>query len=157
MHELDTNKLQFKFDLEFSLKTTEDIQQWAIHALEIDSSNELALDICFLSTTDQILDYFKNIDRSNLLINQSRQIIYKKIGNHITHLFNTTLSTEFISHAFQRLLNIAQYIEDDELYSFINHYADEFHLALYECSKYELNEVFPLFLVELKSWVQNYC
>ncbi|RLZ10243.1 hypothetical protein EAH57_04455 [Acinetobacter sp. 2JN-4] len=156
MHELDINKLQFKFDLEFGLKTAEDIQQWAILALEVAPSNELALDICFLSTPDEILNYFKNIDRSNTLMSHNRQIIYRKIDNYLTSLFNIAPSTEFISHTFQRLLSIAKYIEDDKLYDFVNHYGDEHHLALHGCSRYELNEIFPLFLVELKSWMKNY-
>lgn len=43
----DIEKLRIKVQLELDLKTPEDIQQWAMHALASNTSNEFALDLCF--------------------------------------------------------------------------------------------------------------
>lgn len=49
-------KFQLKMELDLKLITPEEIQNWAMHALEHDPTNELALDICFY----QILSKFYN-------------------------------------------------------------------------------------------------
>lgn len=42
-----------KVELELNIHSYEDVQKWAIAALEKDPSNELALEICFLSTPNE--------------------------------------------------------------------------------------------------------
>lgn len=42
-----TNKIQFKVEL--YLKSPEDIQKWALDTLEINPSDELALEVYFLA------------------------------------------------------------------------------------------------------------
>lgn len=50
----DIEKAIFKVKLELEIITPEEIQRWAIETLEKNSSNDLALDICFLSTSDHL-------------------------------------------------------------------------------------------------------
>ena len=45
----------FKAKLELETITPEEIQEWAIATLETDSSNDLALEICFLSKPEEVI------------------------------------------------------------------------------------------------------
>ncbi|MFV5264776.1 hypothetical protein ACMUMS_14610, partial [Acinetobacter courvalinii] len=60
----EIEKAIFKAKLELEIITAEEIQRWAIETLEKDSSNDLALEICFLSTPEQVTTYFNQLYRS---------------------------------------------------------------------------------------------
>lgn len=57
-----------KVELELNIHSYEDVQKWAIETLENDPSNEFALDICFLSTPEEVLEYSRCIPKNYLMI-----------------------------------------------------------------------------------------
>ena len=62
------NKLK-KVDLELNIHSYEDVQKWAIAVLEKDPNDELALEICFLSTANEsFFRYCRQIIKKYLMI-----------------------------------------------------------------------------------------
>ena len=57
----DIEKFQFKLELILNLKSAKDIQDWAINRIEKNVTALEALEICFFSKEEQVLDYFYNI------------------------------------------------------------------------------------------------
>lgn len=60
---------------------------------------------------------------------------------------------QYTWNAAQKIFDLAKYIEDDELYDFVKYYDDEFHLAKDGISSLTPDEIFPLFIIELKKWL----
>ncbi len=54
---------------------------------------------------------------------------------------------------FAILLEISRYADDEDLYDFINYYDDELYLALEGISKLEPEDIWPIFLNDLKNWL----
>lgn len=57
-----------KVELELNIHSYEDVQKWTIETLENYPSNEFALDICFLSTPEEVLEYSRCIPKNYLMI-----------------------------------------------------------------------------------------
>lgn len=76
-------KFQLKLELDLKLITPEEVQDWAMHALENDPTNELALDICFLSNTEQILQYFRLTERNEFSETSIDKVTTKVLENYI--------------------------------------------------------------------------
>ncbi len=145
----DTEKVIFKAKLELETITPEEIQKWAIEALEKDSSNELALDICFLPTSEQVQTYFKQISNKITHTNLARNEIYQLLKKHMIKNTEGTISEEKIYSSFQKILGLAKYIEDEELYDITNSYVDEFYFSNEGYSELNPNEVLLKFINEL--------
>ncbi|MDM1755984.1 MULTISPECIES: hypothetical protein [unclassified Acinetobacter] len=152
MNEIETIKL--KAQLTLGLKTTDDIEQWAMYTLSKDESNQLALDLCFLTNSEQMLHYFHVLPK-NYSIDESlkKNIIYNELNKYTTQLILHNQVQQYTWNAAQKIFDLAKYIEDDELYDFVKYYDDEFHLAKDGISSLTPDEIFPLFIIELKKWL----
>ena len=154
---ININKIQLKIQLLLSLISPDDVQTWAMHTLENAPSSTLALEICYLPDDQGLLNYFEEMALSHLIYSMSHQdrqeLIYpflKQFANHALEIEQTDTS---IKQTFQMLLNLAQTIEDNDLYDFINYYDDEYYLTnegLFVQAT--AKQVFLNFLEELKTW-----
>lgn len=151
----DAEKFQLKLELTLSLKSAQDIQKWAIDKLDKNPADLLALDICFFSKDEEILDYFNNISiaETNVEPTLKKKILYEILKKYTEITPSIGYSIEFISNLFSILIKISRFAEDEELYDFINYYDDELYLALEGIAKLELDEIWPTFLNDLKNWL----
>ncbi|MFX7295064.1 hypothetical protein ABTI66_00340, partial [Acinetobacter baumannii] len=94
-------KFQLKMELDLKLITPEEIQNWAVHALENDPTNELALDICFLSNTKQILQYFRLTEKSEFFSCSRDRLAIKVMENYIFKHLNTLSYIDQVDSFFQ--------------------------------------------------------
>lgn len=151
----DAEKFQFKLELSLNLKSAKDIQNWAIDRLDKNPADLLALDICFFSKDEEVLDYFNNISisQTNLEPTLRKKILYDVLKKWLEKPPSIGYSIELISNLFSILLKISKYTEDEDLYDFINYYDDELYLASEGISKLDLKEVWPTFLNDLENWL----
>ncbi|MFW2162709.1 hypothetical protein ACG93T_15245 [Acinetobacter beijerinckii] len=149
----DIEKAIFKAKLELETITPEEIQRWAIETLEKDPSNDLALEICFLSMPEQVLSYFKRL--SNSVYNISSAIIYDLLKSYIEKNIDLIHNKEALSPFLRKLLSLSKFIEDEDLYELLNYYDDEFYLSFEGYSPSEPDEVFKSFIEDLKKLYQN--
>ena len=149
----DIEKAIFKAKLELETITPEEIQRWAIGTLEKDPSNDLALDICFLSTSDQVLSYYKRL--SNSVYNISSAIIYDLLKSYIEKNIDLINSRDNLYPFLHKLLSLSKSIEDEDLYELLNYYDDEFYLSFEGYSPSDPDEVFKSFIEDLKKLSQN--
>lgn len=149
----DIEKAIFKAKLELETITPEEIQRWAIETLEKNPSNDLALEICFLSTPEQVLSYFKRL--SNSVYNISSAIIYDLLKSYIKKNIDLVHNKEALSPFLRKLLSLSKFIEDEDLYELLNYYDDEFYLSFEGYSPSEPDEVFKNFIEDLKKLYQN--
>ena len=98
-------KFQLKMELDLKLITPEEIQNWAVHALENDPINELALDICFLSNTEQILQYFRLTEKSEFSETSVDEITRKVLENFIFKYINIVNHKDQIYSFFQNIVS----------------------------------------------------
>lgn len=151
----DEEKFQLKLELILNLKSAKDIQNWAIDKLDKNPADLLALDICFFSKEEEVLDYFNNISIAETTTEPTlkKKILYKVLKKYSEITPSMGCSIEVISNLFVILLKISRYAEDEYLYDFINYYDDELYLALEGISKLEPEEIWPTFLNDLKNWL----
>lgn len=155
----DAEKFQLKLELTLNLKSAQDIQKWAIDKLDKNPADLLALDICFFSKDEKILDYCNNISiaETNVEPTLKKKILYEILKKYTEITPSIGYSIEFISNLFAILIKISRFAEDEDLYNFINYYDDELYLASEGISKLELNEIWPTFLNDLKNWLSLQC
>jgi len=151
----DVEKFQFKLELTFNLKSAKDIQNWAIDKLDKNPADLLALDICFFSKDEEVLDYFNNISIAETTIEPTlkKKILYEVLKKYTEITRSIGYSIQLISNLFAILIKISRFAEDEDLYDFINYYDDELYLALEGISKLEPEEIWPTFLNDLKNWL----
>ena len=148
----DLEKATFKLKLELKIITAEEIQRWAIETVEKDPSNDLALDICFLSTSNQVLSYFKQL--SNRVYDISSETIYDLIKRYIEKNINLIHNRDTLYPFLHQLLSISKSIENEDLYELLNYYDDEFYLSFEGYSPSEPDEVFKNFIEDLKKFIK---
>jgi len=155
----DAEKFQLKLELTLNLKSAQDIQNWAIDKLDKNPADLLALDICFFSKDEEVLDYCNNISlaETNIEPTLKKKILYEMLKKYIEITPSIGYSIELISNLFAILIEISKFAEDEDLYDFINYYDDELYLALEGIAKLELEEVWPTFLNDLKNWLALRC
>ncbi|ENV04055.1 MULTISPECIES: hypothetical protein [Acinetobacter] len=151
----DAEKLQFKLELLLNLKSAKDIQNWAIDRLDKNPADLLALEVCFFSKDNKVLDYFNNISIAETTIEPTlkKKILYEVLKKYTEIIPSIGYSIELISNLFAILIKISRFAEDENLYDFINYYDDELYLALEGISKLEPEEIWPTFLNDLKNWL----
>lgn len=151
----DAEKFQLKLELTLNLRSAKDIQNWAIDKLDKNPADLLALEICFFSKDEEVLDYFNKISiaQCNIESTLKKKILCEVLKKHVETLSSSKYSIELISNLFAILLEIFRYADDEDLYDFINYYDDELYLALEGVSKLELEEIWPTFLNDLKNWL----
>ena len=151
----DAEKLQFKLELLLNLKSAKDIQNWAIDRLDKNPADLLALEVCFFSKDNKVLDYFNNISIAETTIEPTlkKKILYEVLKKYTEITRSIGYSIQLISNLFAILIKISRFAEDENLYDFINYYDDELYLALEGISKLEPEEIWPTFLNDLKNWL----
>ena len=80
----DIEKAIFKAKLKLETLTPEEIQRLAIETLEKNPSNDLALEICFLSTPEQIKDYFKQVSKIIFDLNLTKNMIQTLLEEYLS-------------------------------------------------------------------------
>lgn len=153
----DAEKFQLKVELALNLKSTNDIQNWAVNRLDKSPTDLLALEICFFSKDKEILDYFNNmsIAQSNIEPALKKKIFCDALKRYVERPLSIEYSKELISNLFVILLGISRYTEDEDLYNFIVHYDDEFDLALGGISKLAPEDVWPTFINDFENWLSS--
>ncbi|MCU4388768.1 hypothetical protein WCE00_14980 [Acinetobacter haemolyticus] len=150
----DIEKAIFKAKLELETITPEEIQKWAIETLEKDPSNDLALDICFLSTSDQVLIYFKQLP--NKVYTISSAIMSDLLKSYIEKNIDLIHNRDTLYPFLHQLLSLSKSIENEDLYELLNYYDDEFYLSFEGYSPSEPDEVFKNFISDLKSFSSKF-
>lgn len=145
-------KIQFKAELELNLKSPEDIQKWGLDVLESNPSDELALEICFLTDPQEIIKYFKKIHITDLDINIRKNVIHNLLNEYILSCITSIRSNEDIYSFFQKIIIFSRYLEEKKLNNLLISYDDELYLALENYSPLEPMEVFHNFINELQKW-----
>nr|WP_312821155.1 hypothetical protein [Acinetobacter oleivorans] len=151
----DAEKFQLKLELLLNLKSAKDIQNWAIDRLDKNPADLLALEVCFFSKDNEVLDYFNNISIAETTIEPTlkKKILYEVLKKYTEITPSIGYSIELISNLFAILIKISRFAEDENLYDFINYYDDEWYLALEGIAKLEPEEIWPTFLNDLKNWL----
>jgi len=143
-------KFQLKLELDLKLITPEEIQDWAMHALENDPTNELALDICFLSNTKQVLQYFRLTERNEFSETSIDKVTTKVLENYIFKHINTVNHRDQIYSFFQNIFSINLYLEKEELRFLIYSYEGQLEMALEGYSELDTEALWENFKIELK-------
>ena len=99
----EAKKLQFKAELELGLKSPSDIQEWALNTLEKANFNKLALEICFLSNSEQVVCYFDQITKTDFNICIKKEIIVNLLDQYIFTNFAFIQAKDKISFSFEKI------------------------------------------------------
>lgn len=150
----DIEKAIFKVKLELETITPEEIQRWAIETLEKNSSNDLALDICFLSTLDQVTTYFNQLSRSLFNTDLTKESVNNLLKDYIEKHLELVKSQELLFPFLRKLLALSKAIENEDLYELLNYYDDEFYFSFEGYSLSEPDEVFKSFIEDLKNCIK---
>lgn len=148
-------KFQLKMELDLKLITPEEIQNWAMHALEDDPTNELALDICFLSNTEQVLQYFRLTERNEFSETLIDKVTTKVLENYIFKHINTVNHKDQIYSFFQNIFSINLYLEKEDLRFLIYSYEGQLEMALEGYSELETEVLWENFKIELKRYFSS--
>ena len=148
-------KFQLKLELDLKLITPEEIQDWAMHALEDDPTNELALDICFLSNTEQVLQYFRLTERNEFSETSIDKVTTKVLENYIFKHINTVNHKDQIYSFFQNIFPINHYLEKEELRFLIYSYEGQLEMASEGYSELETEALWENFKIDLKAYFSS--
>lgn len=147
----DEIKAILKAQLRLSLITPEEIQNWAIDTLEKFPDDYLALDICFLSTDDEILNYFEQLQTYIYDQYLTTKTIRGLLKDYIERYIDSINTPETLLPFFQNLLFFSSIIKDEPLLDLLDYYDDEFNLLFNKTIKLEQNLVFQSFAQDLKN------
>ena len=125
----DIEKAIFKAKLELETITLEEIQRWAIETLEKNSSNDLALEICFLSTPEQVTTYFNQLSRSLFNTGLTKESVNNFLKDYIEKHLELVKSQELLFPFLQKLLALSKAVENEDLFLFFSFYDDQFYLS----------------------------
>ena len=148
----DIEKAIFKAKLELETITPEEIQRWAIETLEKNPSNDLALELCFLSTPEQIKDYFKQVSKIIFDLNLTKNMIQTLLEEYLSKKVNLTQTQSDFYPFFYKLFCFAQQLKNEELYDLLNYYDDQFDPSLERYNQTEPEAVFQELLADLETF-----
>ena len=148
----DIEKAIFKAKLELETITPEEIQRWAIETLEKNPSNDLALELCFLSTPEQIKDYFKQVSKIIFDLNLTKNMIQTLLEEYLSKKVNLTQTQSDFYPFFYKLFCLAQQLKNEELYDLLNYYDDQFDPSLERYNQTEPEAVFQELLADLETF-----
>ena len=151
----DIEKAIFKAKLELETITPEEIQRWAIETLEKDSSNDLALEICFLSTPEQVTTYFNQLSRSLFNTDLTKESVNDLLKDYIKKHLELVKSKELLFPFLQKLLALSKAVENEDLFELLNYYDDQFYLSFEGYTPSEPNAVFKDFINDLKDFLST--
>ncbi|EKU56944.1 hypothetical protein ACINWC323_0538 [Acinetobacter sp. WC-323] len=135
--------------------TAEEIQRWAIETLEKDSSNDLALEICFLSTPEQVTTYFNQLSRSLFNTDLTKESVNKLLKDYIEKHLELVKSQELLFPFLQKLLALSKAVENEDLFELLNYYDDQFYLSFEGYTPSEPDAVFKEFTTDLKDFLST--
>ncbi|MFM2333264.1 MAG: hypothetical protein RIQ74_2107 [Pseudomonadota bacterium] len=151
----DIEKAIFKAKLELETITPEEIQRWAIETLEKDSSNDLALEICFLSTPEQVTTYFNQLSRSLFNTDLTKESVNDLLKDYIKKHLELVKSKELLFPFLQKLLALSKAVGNEDLFELLNYYDDQFYLSFEGYTPSEPNAVFKDFINDLKDFLST--
>ncbi|WP_436870898.1 hypothetical protein [Acinetobacter courvalinii] len=151
----EIEKAIFKAKLELEIITAEEIQRWAIETLEKDSSNDLALEICFLSTPEQVTTYFNQLTRSLFNTDLTKVSVNKLLKDYIEKHLELVKSQELLFPFLQKLLALSKAVENEDLFELLNYYDDQFYLSFEGYTPSEPDAVFKEFITDLKDFLST--
>lgn len=151
----EIEKAIFKAKLELEIITAEEIQRWAIETLEKDSSNDLALEICFLSTPEQVTTYFNQLSRSLFNTDLTKESVNKLLKDYIEKHLELVKSQELLFPFLQKLLALSKAVENEDLFELLNYYDDQFYLSFEGYTPSEPDAVFKEFITDLKDFLST--
>ncbi|MCU4392435.1 hypothetical protein KTH73_17160 [Acinetobacter courvalinii] len=151
----EIEKAIFKAKLELEIITAEEIQRWAIETLEKDSSNDLALEICFLSTPEQVTTYFNQLSRSLFNTDLTKVSVNKLLKDYIEKHLELVKSQELLFPFLQKLLALSKAVENEDLFELLNYYDDQFYLSFEGYTPSEPDAVFKEFITDLKDFLST--
>ncbi|WP_032881310.1 hypothetical protein [Acinetobacter sp. WC-323] len=151
----EIEKAIFKAKLELEIITAEEIQRWAIETLEKDSSNDLALEICFLSTPEQVTTYFNQLSRSLFNTDLTKESVNKLLKDYIEKHLELVKSQELLFPFLQKLLALSKAVENEDLFELLNYYDDQFYLSFEGYTPSEPDAVFKEFTTDLKDFLST--
>ena len=151
----DKEKAIFKAKLELETITPEEIQRWAIEALEKDPSNDLALEICFLSTPQQVTTYFNQLSRSLFNTGLTKESVNNLLKDYIEKHLELVKSQELLFPFLQKLLAFSKAVENEDLFELLNYYDDQFYLSFEGYTPSEPDDVFQEFINDLKDFLST--
>jgi len=107
----DAEKFQLKLELLLNLKSAKDIQNWAIDRLDKNPADLLALEVCFFSKHNEVLDYFNNISIAETTIEPTlkKKILYEVLKKYTEITPSIGYSIELISNLFAILIKISRF------------------------------------------------
>ncbi|WP_339352647.1 hypothetical protein [Acinetobacter beijerinckii] len=149
----DIEKAIFKAKLELETITPEEIQRWAIETLEKNPSNDLALEICFFSTPEQVASYFKQLSITIFSIDLTKQLVNNLLKDYIEKNSNSNKTQEMQHDFIQKLLHLSNHLGNEDLFNLTNYYDDEFYLSLEGYTLSEPDVVFKEFVNDLKGFL----
>lgn len=145
----------FKAKLELETITPEEIQEWAIATLETDSSNDLALEICFLSKPEEVITYFKKISKNIFSVTLTDEIINDLLKDYINKNLSLFPIKETQHPLIQKLLHFTNVIENKDLFDLLDYYDDQFYLSSEGYTSSTPDIVFQDFINDLKNFLSN--
>ncbi|MCU4370007.1 hypothetical protein [Acinetobacter courvalinii] len=151
----DIEKAIFKAKLELEIITAEEIQRWAIETVKKDSSNDLALEICFLSTPEQVTTYFNQLSRSLFNTDLTKESVNKLLKDYIEKHLELVKSQELLFPFLQKLLALSKAVENEDLFELLNYYDDQFYLSFEGYTPSEPDAVFKEFITDLKDFLST--
>ena len=151
----DIEKAIFKAKLELETITPEEIQRWAIETLEKDSSNDLALEICFLSTPEQVTTYFNQLSRSLFNTDLTKESVNDLLKDYIKKHLELVKSKELLFPFLQKLLALSKAVGNEDLFELLNYYDDQFYLSFEGYTSSEPDDVFQEFITDLKDFLST--
>lgn len=151
----DIEKAIFKAKLELETITPEEIQRWAIEALEKDPSNDLALEICFLSTPEQVTTYFNQLSRNLFNTGLTKESVNNLLKDYIEKHLESVKSQELLFPFLQKLLALSKAVENEDLFELLNYYDDQFYLSFEGYTPSEPDDVFQEFINDLKDFLST--
>lgn len=150
----DREKAIFKAKLELEIITSEEIQKWAIETLKDNPSDGLALDICFLSTSEQTSNYFKQLSKDLFYRELTKDSVHSLLKDYIEKNVNLVTTQDMQFRPFlQKLMYLSKTVENEDLYDLLNYYDDQFYLSAEGCLLCKPEVVFKEFINDLKDFL----
>ncbi|QBQ15201.1 MULTISPECIES: hypothetical protein [Acinetobacter] len=148
----DIEKAIFKAKLELETITPEEIQRWAIETLEKNPSNDLALEICFLSTPEQVVSYFKQLSQTEIYTYLTETTIKHLLVDYMLKKLNLVKVQNDLFPFLQKILIFSKFLSISNLAEMLNFYDLNLYSSLEGYAPSEPEVVFQELLADLETF-----
>lgn len=155
-NELVTNddiKFYFKLNLKVGLVTANEVKAWADEKILENSSDELALDLCFLDSEIKIKDYFNKMVEAYLVANESK-IATRILQEYTLRKTPSNIEADLIQYLADIEL-ISWYINDLDLTCLLSVYGSQIDLAYSGVLTMTVAETFEQYEQHLNEWLKQ--